>query len=99
MFASIIARLYKYYHANLSIITASALIIAFIFWFQISPYTFNRYETICHAIYGVRQEFNECMNPYWYGYNFNRLMIVLSLILFCISIIFVIRKYISKYLR
>lgn len=74
--------------------TATALVIALILWYQISPLTYKDYDTICRANYGHSAEYDNCMNPYWSQSGLDKIGIVISLGLAGIFAgIFIIKRY------
>lgn len=97
MSPNIIIKSYKYYKDNLLSIMFSTAVVALVFWYQISPFSFNEYNVICKSNYGAIKEFNRCMNPYWSQYSINRIGIIVALILFSVSAILVVINYINKH--
>lgn len=78
------------------IYTVFALVVALIFWYQISPITFKDYDTACRANYGHTTEYDRCMNPYWSQYGLNRTGLIISLGLAGIFIVISIVNQISQ---
>lgn len=74
-----------------------ALVTGLAFWYQMSPYSFNQYVTICTSNYGNAVDYNQCMNPYWSQYNINRIGLFISLgAAFVFAIISIINKLSRK---
>ena len=79
------------------ILTFTTLVMALIFWFQISPFTFKEYARICTANHGHSAEYDRCMNPYWSQNSINKAGLIISLGLTGIFIvIFIIKKLSQK---
>ena len=74
------------------------LIMALLFWYQISPFTFQEYTSICSAIYRHSDEYDRCMNPYWLQYAIGKIELIISLGLAGIfMVIFIINQLSRKW--
>ncbi|MCL5783843.1 MAG: hypothetical protein M1142_00610 [Patescibacteria group bacterium] len=82
------SKFFKLYQKDSLTFGLASLVLAFVLWYQISPFTFKEYNTICHSNYAPGEEFNKCMDPYWSQYAFDNAGMIAFGAVFGISLIF-----------
>lgn len=91
------ARLGKLSRKDLLTFAVFGFFLSTLLYFQISPITFNNYQTICSAEHpGKIEAFNKCMDPYWSQYYIDRALLIAVLILSVLSGIFAASKSARK---
>lgn len=58
--------------------TGCALVVALVFWYQISPISLSQYRMGCGPDIGDVVHHNSCMDPYWSQYNLDKSILIIS---------------------